>query len=446
MDLIRFNCPTCGHQLVVPPEAAAMSGPCPECGVIIHGPAAQRGADEQNSAATALKQAATGNLAKPEPTPVPLPEPAPLPAPTPQPQLPPTPEPTPAQIPEPTPSPSPQPAPATRVPEPAPPEPTPAPTPSPEPTPAPAPFGDDDQTAKSSPRGIPFLLVFLLLFLTAIAFAAIGFFLGRTIERQATPILPPKPTPAPANPITPPEQSGEPTLNSLISPAESEPILVGSDQPKSQDLINLERFLNANSWTTRNTYVLSPNDVIPDMELASSKWGDGPIAYDSISLLQDDPSIKVYAVTTPQHPNGIHVALSLTNGRWLVDWPAFSDFYHNRFQDFVSAPGAATGTFRLLLKPEKGETDPLAPSRCQISPPFVGETQTVILSSSSDSRQQISRILHAYNKRDPNQLQEILQTSGVALVLEISKSETSPPALTVERVVAHSWIPEASKS
>lgn len=410
MDYIRFHCPACNHLLVVPPEAAGLSGPCPQCHTIIQGPN------------------------QPAPQPQPLNPPPSEPSPEPEVTV------TPEEAPYSEPSLATEQREASIQSEPLIERLESEEEEMPDIAPVP------QSTIKTRRQGgLSFLQALLLCFFFSVAFFVLGFFLGKSgsvswedllqkREQEVGEIEPGTITAAPS------ENDDSPIA---ITPLPDEE---GSLSTQTGDSLgaqaSLEAFLGAETWSARNAYVLYPNLVIADMEASANFHGDGPISINSLSLKQDRPNQKVFWLDTPHTSRPFSVVLIQNGGNWLVDWPGFADFYHNRLQAFAEGrEGPMQGAFRVFLKAAPGETSPLSPSRCLVmAPQNEGAFQTNS-AAGSNARKKLAEIFQNYLQADPENFKQAMAGPGIPLIVRLSRNGAPNPTLLLEEILATGWPP-----
>ena len=437
MDYLRFHCPACNHLLIVPPEAAGLSGPCPNCQTIIKAPEPE---------SLPQPQPLNPPTAEPKPEPVPESEPvliAPEPIPEPEPV---------AEAPLKTSFPTQDPTRSTAFTKTSNPSQTHTEKGSSEnireslrEKPAKNTAAQEDKKAQRT-SGLSLPQALLLSFISAAAFFIFGFFLGR----QATPTWP-----------SIVEATGQHiernTANNQPSEAEPEEINIAQlssfppeQSEPAQELIpthsdaraTLEAFFGAETWSARSAYVLYPTQMLGLMEATAAKYGDGPIAIEGLSLERDQPDKKVFWIKTPQNERPFSVILIQAQGGWLVDWSGFADFYYNRLSSFTSGEeGPLTGVFRVFLKGAPGETSPLSPARCLVMTPQDSTAHEVISAPDSPARIQLAEIFQSYLQSDPKTFKEAIAGTGIPLTIKLSRNNTQNPTIRLVEILSTSWAP-----
>ncbi len=452
VDYLRFHCPVCNHLLVVPPEAAGAVGPCPECQTLIKSPSAPAPAPAQQPQpftppAPIHEERSTPALVDAPPTPEPIVE-----QPT-YPDQPTYPEPpisqevhheSPPVIVAP-PEDEPEPA----VPLVTPPSPTlqePSPVEEAPPTNE-VPDRIERKKARSRRGGLSLLQALALSVFFSIGFFVLGFYLGKTgaiswediaARLQKAELQQPSNS---QDEATPPSDETDfeitPLPNDLTS-AEGIP-LSGADLEAQA---SLEAFLGAGSWSARNAYVLFPDQMIPEMEACALVHDDGTIAYEEITLTQSQSNLKVFWIKTPNNEHTFSIALIQENGRWLIDWSSFVDFYHNRLHSFAKGKkGPHRGIFRVFLKAAPGETSPLSPSHCLVTAPQNSESFQVNSAPESQARKSLAEIFQAHLQNDRERFEDVMSSHGTPLIVEISRTATPNPTLNLTRIVTVGWPP-----
>lgn len=407
MDYIQFHCPTCNHLLVVPPEAANLSGPCPNCQTIIHGPGYSPPPQPQPLNPPSESEAIAAQPPQEEPIaqqPIVLEEP-PVDW---------------EQQPE---------AASTSTPE--------AVEPDNEPK-ADEPVIERKKTDRG--HGISFLQALMLCFLCSVAFFGLGFYLGKAGALsweeivQKSQQVSPDPTP----PQDSETEETAPKTEVSISPLPSGNAEDSTDEGALEARASLEAFLAADTWAVRNAYVLYPDQILPEMEACAARNGDGAIETESITLEQSQPDLKVFWIQTSNNVRPFSVVLIRNRNRWLVDWSAFADFYHNRLQAFASGKeGPMRAAFRVFLKAAPGETSPLSPARCLVMAP---QSETAYQVTSA-AREELAEIFQNYLQTDPKSFREAMEGPGLPFIVELSRTGASNPTLQLESIIATTWPP-----
>ena len=445
MEYIQFHCPACQHLLVVPPEAAGVSGPCPNCQTVIQGP-------------------------QPTPAPSPPPQPQPLnpPAPTYQAPAPQAPVPQISETQRHQAPASPAHSDFANVPDPfegggiaAPVQHHPVPEPVAVEEPVTSEVSPQEDPPKqeaeaSTPRtkkekkrggGLSFLQALLMSLLFAIAFFIFGFFVGKSGAISWQEIL----TKAEQQKVEEEslsaplleEEEEEIPLQNLIPPPTDPPVsIIPSPESITDAQATLEAFLACESWSTRNAFVLYPNEVLPQMAACDEKYGSGPIIAESIELEQDLSNQKVFWVKTPNNEGRFSTILIQDKGRWLVDWDGFSDFYYNRLDSFAEGKeGPMSGLFRVFLKAAPGETAPLSPARCLVNAPQSSQSYQVNNTSDSPARKKLADIFQAHLQADPKAFKAIMAADGIPLIVELTRNGADNPTIRLQRIIATGWAP-----
>lgn len=432
MDYIRFHCPSCNNLLVVPPEAAEMSGPCPYCNTLIEGPNHRPAIQLLNQPSTAqLATSATPSTHTHSVHSIPEQAAAPAPTITPDPaQL--------SDVPQPltTPQPPQEPPSQTEI------------SPNQPPNEAQVEAPAQHPLQPHPPRGLSFPQATLLCFISAAAFFIMGFYLGKTGSNSWQDILKhadpetvrteeiESPTPAPIAPqVTASQRPLEPASNTL-PPLES----ISSASARA----SLEAFLNAETWSARSAYALDPTnpELLAKMEAAAQSYGDHAIEVESIILQSDGPDQKVFWIKTQKNARPFSAILIREEQNWRVDWSAFAEFYYDRLNSFaIGEAGPMKGRFRVLLKAAPGETSPLSPARCLIMAPQSVIAYQVNSAAGSSARRELAEMLQAYLQAEPETYHELMASAGIPLIVEISRNGAVNPTLTLDRIAASGWAP-----
>jgi hypothetical protein len=241
-------------------------------------------------------------------------------------------------------------------------EPVPIPSPSPSFTPIPPP---ERHQPSEKPRRPSKAGWFAVCGLIAILCFMGGFLLGNAFKLDPSPpppvvVAPIKSNPSVADPlppvvVTPPVISQQ--TKAEVKPVEPIPPLP-SEEPKkivAEAEATLRAFLEAPDWKTRSSYVLSPDEVRPKMEIYAKNNSDGPTAFESFAVKHSQVDEKsgstllVFQVNSTAAPGGIPVAILETSSGWLVDWESFVEFRDDHFKHFTEGPSDLVGDFHLIV-------------------------------------------------------------------------------------------------
>ena len=325
----------------------------------------------------------------------------------------------------------------------------------PEPQSAPRPTSDETDFRENKPEsilgsppsrkerasGLSFLQAFVLCFFSSLIFFVLGFSLGKSgavewssLREKAQQQQTPPPSEESTSPA--PEKKAEIPLAPLtIEPTEQTEELTTARA-------TLEAFLAADTLGARNAYCLNSDEILPMMAASAAIHGDEPIPFDSISLHTEGPSMRVFWVETAKHPLPFSVVMLKEDDWWLVDWPGFADFYYDRLGAFARGrEGPMKGTFRILLKPAPGETSPLSPSRCLVKAPQSPSSYQVNSPAESPARRELAEIFQAYQQEEPEGFKEAISGDGIPLIVEISRTGATPPTLQLDQVITTGWPP-----
>lgn len=395
---------------MVPPEASALSGPCPDCGTIIHGPnspealrekeaaSQKRQADEEKEQAEQAEQVTPlqATQAAPEENPA-----------------------SPPQAQEPPQKPI-----AEEAEEPAKEAPKPKPSPRREPP-------------RRSGLSLP-VVILLASFLSALFFI-LGFFFGKTgrgdfLNPPPAALIKTENPPTLSNQITPPPKID---INEIVPPPKTLPERTNETE---QAQTVLEAFLNASSWGVRNAYVHNPDEALSNMEEMAQQHGDGPIPFDDLSLAFSSPEEQVFQLLALKDEKPFLVSVVKVGSLWQVDWDTFSEFYYDKFEAFATGSGgASSGVFHLRLKPAPDETDPLAPSKLLAHTPNSTKSFPLTFAIGTGAQEKVASLLAILDRDQPETLSRLMATDGIPLVVRISRSGASSPELQLEEVVATTW-------
>lgn len=203
----------------------------------------------------------------------------------------------------------------------------------------------------------------------------------------------------------------------------------------------LEAFLSAKSWAARSAYVAEPARVMSLMESDALQNGDGPVPYERLELIGDDPQRKTFALQTLRHPLPFSVVVMKDELGWGVEWEGFQEFYNDTFETFArGGKGPTKGVFRLFLKPAPGESDPLNPARFIVSVMHSTNTYQVSTQQDSEVRKQLAVVLRKIQNEESGDLKSALEGAGLPFMLELSRTGSVNPSLKLERVVSFSWL------
>lgn len=293
-------------------------------------------------------------------------------------------------------------------------------------------------------RGLSFLQAFFLCFVFSLGFFALGFYLGKSgsVSWEDLAQISKNGKSGQADHAPTSKQSADPEASRSIpiNPLTEKGSEAGNDLDASTAKATLEAFLAAETWGGRNAYVLSSKAVFPMMAASASVHGDGPIDIKGLGLQSEHPNTKVFWIQTSKHQFPFTTALVKEGEWWLVDWLGFADFYYNRLDSFAKGrEGPMTGTFRVLLKPAPGETSPLSPARCLVSTPQLQASYQVNSAADSPVRRELAEIFQSYLQGDPKNFNEAMDGAGIPLVLELSRTGAENPTLQLEDIIATGW-------
>ena len=423
MHKITFHCPACDLPLTVPASAASATGPCPACGEIITGPGLEEDVDpdsgiaEETAADSGLEEEAAADLVSEEDSGLEeLPETAPGGDPAPV-----------GPFPDPFSDPFPGGGPSDRL---------------------------DPPVARSGVR-LGLGAVAGLCILCGVACLALGYQLGRSADRpspagEVSAGAPAAPSPAPSAPVvsaTPVEPVPVVTIPAPAPVPAPEPSPVVPSDPEvpdqgGPDTTALLGFLNARDWTTRNQHVLHAEQVRSRMEEFAATHGDGPIEFVEVTRMRHTEDASVFEVRTPGQPKGFPLALALVDGRWLVDWLGFADFHHGLFQAFATGDPKASGTFRLLVRPDlaRAEDVGLQPYAASTTDPGTGVM--IFAKLGSPVYQELEDLIGTLATKSPTSFRTLMENGGVPLILHLTKTDVDDrTVILIDRIVGQSWSP-----
>lgn len=440
-EVLRFDCVACSAQLTLPAALAGISGPCPRCGALITAPLlaiplpAHQALGEIHPPPPSVEKDIPANVGN-------------------KPGL----------------------AASTDVTLPANIDP-PTPVSTAQPSPKPARISTDSHTPDNAadvhfasfPSAPPRpsrhgLILFLMCLATAAGAFTAGFFLGRGQSHNTLTLHPVAPRIEPKNspeselapPIAAetlvpktlppvdlalPAPLGLPLEQSSPSVAEVEPADALAATPEEA---TLRAFLSSPDWASRNVYVMEPERVREAMAEHAANYGDGPIAFKSITLLQQSEKSRVFLVRTPNNPDGFPVVLtqSETSG-WLVDWEGFSEFNSDVFRQYVEQDSTAARSFRLLVNKVDDKPDSAGILRYRLNTPMPGRERIARVEDGSTAASQLEEIFAAQAKKDPETYLELMKSSGLPMIVSIIKRPAPGGGLQlwIDRVIATGWSP-----
>ena len=181
------------------------------------------------------------------------------------------------------------------------------------------------------------------------------------------------------------------------------------------------------------------------MEETAAQYGDGPISFSSIELINEFPELKVFSVNTIKHEQPFHVAVIKEENAWLVDWAGFADFYYDKFESFATGTeGPNRGIFRLFLRPAPGEPNPSSPNRFIVNAIHSSNAYQVTAATNSRLRKQLTLLAKRVEEEESGDLRKTFETHGLPFTLELSRSGEVNPTLKFERIDSYSWLPPIS--
>lgn len=378
---MQFDCPACGAVLTVPAAIAGMQGPCPKCWQEIISPDPARGLPAR----------------RPAPPPVAV---------TPAPDL----------------------------------ETAPAPVPAEPPRADAIPIADDCDAAVPAPRPRSKAKFVLAIGVPALAFAAVGYHFGKG---RRPPIIESPVLELPAEPpaAAPAEPAPAPTPDETGQGSQPPPAPVSSEAADAQEA--LIAFLGAPDWQARSAFVLSPEEIRPEMEKHARLNGDGPIPASAIQLLEISPPNSIFKVCTKAMPDGFPVPVTLTDDGPKIDWEAFTAFNDDHFRKLLVGPPDQNGIFNLLVKPETGDEPSPHYSRYRLSVPMPGREATSWVRKDSVALARLKAVFEGAGGYDKDTVDKLVSETGVPLRLAVTKRTTNDGReyLEVVDLVAVGWAP-----
>jgi hypothetical protein len=281
-------------------------------------------------------------------------------------------------------------------------------------------------------------LLFSCLLSAFVAFAG-GYWIGKNAGLAG--LLPPAPAPlaAPAPAIT-----DEPAI-STPEPAETPAPEAADVAPASPQEAVLRAFLSAPGWASRILHVLAPERVREAMAAHAAAHGDGPIRFDGVSLLQESGNTRIFLVRTAAIPEGfpVVVAGNDTGEGWLVDWESFIEFHDDAFRQFADQGAIGQASFHLLVKPVDAKSGDDGVVKYRLNPPMSGRERVARIEDGSSTHAHLGEIFEAQAKLDPASYRELVASTGLPLVVAVSKRPTvgGGTKLWIERVEAVGWAP-----
>jgi hypothetical protein len=306
----------------------------------------------------------------------------------------------------------------------------PAPVPSPAPEPASV-AKDEAPESPAPPKWRSKVPLVLAITVPALALAAVGYHFGKgyrpkVIESSTLPPpLAPPPTPATADP--------KPAPNATPSAPQA--------TPESDAEAALLAFLGAPDWLARSAFVLSPDEMRPEMEKHAAAHGDGPITASSIQLLEVAAPNYIFKVCTPSHPDGFPVPVTLTDEGPKIDWEAFTGFHDDHFKKLLEGPVDQPRVLDLLVKPETGEEPSPHYTRFRLNVPMPGREATSWVRKDSVALARLKSVFDGAGGFDKATVDQLVAETGVPLRLAVTKRRTNDGQeyLEVVDLVAVGW-------
>ncbi|MCW1925649.1 hypothetical protein OKA05_24030 [Luteolibacter arcticus] len=276
--------------------------------------------------------------------------------------------------------------------------------------------------------------------LPALALAAVGYHFGKGRQLQilespalgspSTPTQPAEPAPAPA-----------PAPNETAQGSQPPPPPERSEVNDAQE--TLIAFLGAPDWQARSAFVLSPEEVRPEMEKHAKANGDGPIPASAVELNKEQsaPPVFVFKVCTKAMPDGFPVPVIFTDEGPKIDWESFTAFNDDHFNKLLQGPPGQIGIFNLLVKPELGEEPSPHFTRFRLSVPMPGREATSWVRRDSVALARLKAVFDGSDIYDKETVDKLVSEIGLPLRLAVAKRRTNDGREFIEVVemVAGSW-------
>ena len=277
-----------------------------------------------------------------------------------------------------------------------------------------------------------------------LALGALGYHFGKDhkpniIEPSTASQAPhqaPAPTPSP-EPLPEPAPTPDETGQGLQAP----PAPPSSEAADAQAA--LIAFLGAPDWQARSAFVLSPDEIRPEMEKHAKEYGDGPIPASAIRLFEVAPPNLIFTVCTKAMPDGFPVPVTLTDEGPKVDWEAFIGFNDDHFRKLLVGPTDQGGILNLFVKPETGAEPSPHWVRYHLSVPMPGREAVAWVKKDSVALARIKSIFDGENGLTKETIDKLVAETGVPLRLAITKRKTNDGREFIELVdmVAVGWAP-----
>jgi len=273
-----------------------------------------------------------------------------------------------------------------------------------------------------------------------LALAALGYHFGKDYRPN---IIKPSASHPPAHPPSPakPEPAPAPTPDETGQGLQVPPAPPSSEAADAQAA--LIAFLGAPDWQARSAFVLSPDEMRPEMEKHAKENGDGPIPASAIQLLEVAPPNLIFKVCTKAIPDGFPVPVTLTDEGPKVDWEAFIAFNDDHFRKLLVGPTDQSGILNLLVKPETGTEPSPHWIRYRLSVPMPGREATAWVRKDSVALARLKSIFDGENGLTKDTVDKLVAETGVPLRLAVTKRKTNDGRefLEVVDMVAVGWAP-----
>lgn len=215
--------------------------------------------------------------------------------------------------------------------------------------------------------------------------------------------------------------------------------------PASPQEAVLRAFLTAPGWASRILHVLAPERVREAMAAHAAAHGDRPFRFSRVSLLQESGSTQIFLVRTAEIPDGFPVVVTGNESGegWLVDWESFIEFHDDAFRRFADQGAAGQASFHLLVNPVEAKPADDGVVKYRLNPPMSGRERVARCEDGSTTHAQLGEVFEAQSKLDPETYRDLVATTGLPLVVAVSKRPTvgGGTMLWIERVEAVGWSP-----
>ena len=300
-----------------------------------------------------------------------------------------------------------------------------------------------DLTSLPAPRRRSKALLVLGIGMPVLAIAALGYHFGKghkPVILESSTLGGSSPRPSPAPPPTS-EAAPAPTPDETGQGLQAPPAPEASEANDAQEA--LIAFLGAPDWQARSAFVLSPDEVRPEMEKHAKENGDGPIPASSVDLNEEESAATVFVfdVCTKAMPDGFPVPVMLTDEGPKIDWEAFIAFNDDHFQKLLTGPADQSGIFNLLVKPEVGAEPSPYWFRYRLRVPMPGREATGWVRKDSVALAALRAVFEGQNGYNKESVDGFISGNGVPLRVAVTKRRTNDGQefLEIVDLVAVSW-------